>query len=40
VREVIRRGAEDEAKHYKWAVESLEKLGAGRHHRPRPEWSR
>lgn len=29
VREVIRRGAEDEAKHYKWAVESLEKLGAG-----------
>jgi len=29
VREVIRRGAEDEAKHYKWAVDSLEKLGAG-----------
>jgi rubrerythrin len=29
VREVIRRGAEDEAKHYRWAVESLEKLGAG-----------
>lgn len=29
VREVIRRGAEDEAKHYKWAVESLDKLGAG-----------
>jgi rubrerythrin len=29
VREVIRRGAEDEAKHYKWAVETLEKLGAG-----------
>jgi rubrerythrin len=29
VREVVRRGAEDEAKHYKWAVESLEKLGAG-----------
>jgi len=29
VREVIRRGAEDEAKHYRWAAESLEKLGAG-----------
>jgi rubrerythrin len=29
VREVIRRGAEDEAKHYRWAVDSLEKLGAG-----------
>ena len=29
VREVIRRGAEDEAKHYKWAVESLDRLGAG-----------
>ncbi|HEX8362359.1 MAG TPA: ferritin-like domain-containing protein [Longimicrobium sp.] len=29
VREVVRRGAEDEAKHYRWAVETLEKLGAG-----------
>jgi rubrerythrin len=29
VREVVRRGAEDEAKHYRWAVESLDKLGAG-----------
>ena len=29
VREVIRRGAEDEAKHYRWATETLEKLGAG-----------
>jgi uncharacterized protein (TIGR02284 family) len=29
VREVIARGAEDEAKHYRWAVDSLEKLGAG-----------
>jgi uncharacterized protein (TIGR02284 family) len=29
VREVVRRGAADEAKHYRWAVETLEKLGAG-----------
>lgn len=29
VREVIRRGAADEEKHYRWASEALERLGAG-----------
>jgi rubrerythrin len=29
VREVLRRGAEDEQRHYRWAAETLEKLGAG-----------
>jgi rubrerythrin len=29
VREVVQRGAADEAKHYRWAVETLAKLGAG-----------
>jgi uncharacterized protein (TIGR02284 family) len=29
VREVVQRGAADEAKHYRWAVQTLEKLGAG-----------
>jgi rubrerythrin len=29
VREVLRRAAEDERKHYRWAAETLAKLGAG-----------
>lgn len=29
VREVVRRAAQDEEKHHRWAVETLEQLGAG-----------
>jgi rubrerythrin len=29
VREVVRRAADDEEKHYRWAAETLERLGAG-----------
>ncbi len=29
VREVVRRAADDEEKHYRWAAEMLERLGAG-----------